>query len=375
MKHNKLFAMLAMAAALTLAACGGGSGSSANSGGKSSSKPASTSKEPPKPVKGANIDSVKLAKKDDGKVYVQLQGSETLYTAADELKFAFGISSDSDIPQAGEDGTVSSENFILGKAAPEAADFQKINFTPAADATKVTFNLEYCITDIDNIPTAVYNFFGGFTADSYAKLDFEAFTGRDAKYDYFMRTDESASGLAIEDLGPFAITEGTVVKLAAADLPAPADGAEQTLPEGFYAKLGGTQAEAYTEETVKAWNTHCDFQRTVGGYRKNALSNFFWKLEGSKLFIYMSVAEMSAGEEYMTHIGANCKTNKEARDPGKALPSAAFETTVSFETENLKFTVIGDPTKGQDDGEPAFYGAVGVRVEYVNEPADGGEGE
>lgn len=371
MKHNKLFAVLAMAAVMTLAACGGNNGSKASAAsGKGSSKVTVTSKEPPKPTKGAQIDEVKLAKKDDGKVYVQFKGSETLMTAADKLEYAFGISSDAALPEAGEDGTISSANFVYGKAVPEASDFKQITFTPAADATKVEFNFEYCITDIDNIPVDVYHFFGGFTKDTYDVIEFEAFTGRDAKYDYFMRNDQSSTGLAIEDLGPFAITEGSVVKLAAADLPAPAEGAEQTLPEGLYAKFGGAQATTYTMETVNAWNTHCDFQRTAPSYQKSALNNWFWKLEGTKLYIYMSVAGMQAGEEYMTHIGANCKNAREAQNPGKALPSAEILTNnvFSFAEENLKFEVVGDPSKGQDDGEAAFYGAIGVKVSYVVEP-------
>ena len=378
MKHNKILAAVALAALLTLGACGGGNGGKSSQGGKTSSaQKSSSSYVPPKPVKGAQINEVKLAKKDDGKVYVQLKGSETLYTAADELKFAFGISSDSSIPEAGEDGTVSSENFILGHAVPEAADFRAIQFTPDAGDKAVEFNLEYCITDIDNIPTDVYHFFGGFTAETYDVLEFEDFTGRDAKYDYFMRNDQSSTGLAIEDLGPFAITEASVVKLAAADLPAPAEGAEQTLPEGLYAKFGGTQKQTYDEATVKAWDTRCDFQRTVPSYSKSALRNFFWKFEGTKLFLYMSVAGMAAGEEYMTHITANAKTNAERNNPGKALPSAEILTNnvYSFAEENLKFTVIGDPSKGQDDGEPAFYGAMGIVVEYVVEPEPAPEAE
>lgn len=376
MKHNKLFAVLAMSAALVLGACGGNSStpsSSKKSGGSSSQQP-TTSKAP---VKNAQIDEVKLTKKDDGKVYVQLKGSETLYTAADELKYAFGISSDTAIPEAGEDGTVSSANFILGHAVPTAEDFKTITFTPAADATAVQFNLEYCITDINNIPTDVYHFFGGFTAETYDVIEFEDFTGRDAKYDYFMRDDQSSTGLAIEDLGPFSITEASVVKLAAGDLPAPADGTEQTLPAGLYAKFGGTQKETYAEATVKAWDTHCDFQRTVPSYSKSALRNFFWKIEGTKLFLYMSVAGMAAGEEYMTHITANAKNASERNNPGKALPSAEILTNnvYSFETENLKFTVIGDPSKGQADGEPAFYGAIGIKVEYVVEPEQPADGE
>ena len=383
MKHNKIFAVLAMAAMLTLGACGGGNNSSASgkSGGKSGSAAPATSKTSAAPVKAVNVDEVKLEKKDaDGKVYVKVKGSETLYTAADQIKFAFGISSDSSLPEEGEDGTRSSANFVYGHATPTDADFKAVQFTPAADATKVSFELEYCITDIEDIPVAVYHFFGGFSADSYDVLEFEGFTGRDARYDYFMRDDQSSSGLAIEDLGPFAVTEASVVKLAAADLPAPADGEEQTLPVGLYAKIGGTQAQAYTQEELNAWNTHCDFQRHTPSYRKNALQNFFWKVEGTKVFLYMSVAEMQAGETYMTHVAANAKAGSAAeRNPGKCLPSAAIleNNVYSFEEENLKFTVIGDPTKGQDDGQEHFYGALGFQIDYVNEPApaEGGDAE
>lgn len=378
MKHNKLFAVLTMAAVMTLAACGGKTDSKAASN-KGSSKVTVTSKEPPKPVKGAQITEIKLTQKEaDKKVYVQFKGSETLYTATDKLQYAFGITSGSG--EAAEEGQ--SDGFIYGKQAPQAADFRDITFTPAADATAVTFEFEYCLSDIDNVDTGVYKFFGGFTADSYEQLDFVSenaeFMARDTKYDYFIRGGDggdTVTGLAIEDLGPFAVTEASVVKLAAADLPTPAEG-QDALPAGLYAKLGGTQQENYTQETVNAWNTKCDFQRINPSYRKNALRNFFWKVEGNKTYIYMSVAEFAAGDTYMTHLTANAKPN--SGDPGKCLPSASILTNnvYSFDEENLKITVICDPTKGQKDGGEAFYGAVGFQVEYVVEPApvdDGGE--
>ena len=104
MKHNKIFAVLALAATLTLAACGGGNGSTSAKPSSGSKQTPTTSKEPPKPVKAASIDDVKLAKKDDGKVYVQLKGSETLYTAADKLEYAFGVTAgDGTVPEATEE--------------------------------------------------------------------------------------------------------------------------------------------------------------------------------------------------------------------------------------------------------------------------------
>ena len=366
MKHNKILAAFAMAALLTLSACGGGNGGNASSGGKSSGGAKSSSSiTPPKPVKGASIKEVKLVKKEsDSKVYVQLKGSETLYTAADELKFAFGISTDDAIPEAGEDGTVSSENFILGKAAPEAADFQKITFTPDAGDKAVEFDLEYCITDIADIQTEVYHFFGGFTPETYDVIDFvednSDFQARDAKYDYFIRNDQSEVGLAVENLGPFTITSGDFVKN-------PAEG-----HEGIYLKLGGAQATPFTQETADGWNTMADFQR-MANYTKNTNNDKFWVVDGNNAWFYLAIGNMAAGEDWMTHLTANAAPR--TANAGKALASVDFSVTKSFEEENLKLTVISDTTKGQNDGEEYYYGAIGVHVEYVNEPAPAPEGE
>ena len=374
MKHNKLFAVLALAATLTLAACGGGNGSTSAKPSSGSKQTPTTSKEPPKPVKAASIDEIKLAKKDDGKVYVQFKGSETLYTAADKLQYAFGISTDSAIPEAGEDGTVSSANFIYGKAVPEAADFIDIQFTPAADATKVTFNFEYCITDIANVPTNVYNFFGGFTAADYAVLDFveanSEFTARDSKYDYFMRTDGNPNGLAIEDLGPVVFNAAVIEKDPDAD------------HEGIWLKASGVKnagySDAITQEVVDAWNTKLDFQR-MNGYMKTSNTEFFWKVADTQISLYISVAQLVSDlsadnptRRYMTHLTANAPDPlPRGFNPGKLLSAVDILTNnvYSFEAENVKITVIGDTSKGQNDGEDHFYGALGVQVEYINAPA------
>ena len=381
MKHNKILATIAMAALLTLGACGGGnsgSKSSGNGGKSSGGSKTSTTSVPPAPVKGKQIDEIKLVTKTtDNKVYVQFKGSETLLTAADKIEYAFGISTDSAIPEAGEDGTISSENFVYGKAVPAATDFQQITFTPAADATKVEFSFEYCLTDIAGIKTGVYNFFGGFSADSYEPLEFvdanAEFMARDTKYDYFMRTDGNPNGLAIEDLGPFAVTEGSVVKLADADLPVK----DPALTAGYYLKVGGTQAQAYTQEQLDAWNTKLDYQR-MNGYTKFSSVDFFWKLEGAKVYLYMALAncisDLSADNPlrtYMIHCTADAPDPApRGFNPGKLLPSVDILTNnvFSFADDNVKITVIGDTSKGQNDGEDHFYGALGVQVEYINAP-------
>lgn len=375
MKHNKLFAILAMSAALVLGACNGGgtsskAGSSKSGGSKTSSQQPSTSKAP---TKNAAIDEVKLVKKDDGKVYFQLNGSETLYTSADSLKYAVGISSDSAIPEAGEDGTISSANFIYGSATPAEADFKAITFTPAADATPVKFVIEVCITDIANIETGVYHLFGGFTADTYDVIDFVEsnadFMARDTKYDYFIRNDQSETGLAIEDLGPFAVNEASFVKLAASDI------TKEGVDAGIFVKVGGTQATAYTQETLDGWRTLLDFQR-MSAYSKTSNTQFFWKVEGSKVYLYISIAQLISDlsadnpeRTYMTHLTANAPAN--VRTPGKLLTSVSIlpEAYTEFAEENVKVRVHSDITKGQADGEPEYYGAMGVEITYINAPA------
>ena len=375
MKHNKLFAILAMSAALVLGACNGGgtsskAGSSKSGGSKTSSQQPSTSKAP---TKNAAIDEVKLVKKDDGKVYFQLNGSETLYTSADSLKYAVGISSDSSIPEAGEDGTVSSANFIYGSATPAEADFKAITFTPASDATAVKFSIEVCITDIANIQTGVYHLFGGFTAETYDVIEFVEdnadFMARDTKYDYFIRNDQSETGLAIEDLGPFAVSEASFVKVAAGDI------TKEGVDAGIFVKVGGTQAQAYTQETLNGWRTLLDFQR-MSAYNKTSNTQFFWKVEGNKVFLYISIAQLISDlsadnpeRTYMTHLTANAPAN--VRTPGKLLTSVSILPTAytEFAEENVKVRVHSDITKGQADGEPEYYGAMGVEITYINAPA------
>ena len=385
MKHNKLFAILAMSAALVLGACNGGTSSSkagssgkGSSGGKvSSSQQPSTSKAP---TKNAAIDEIKLLKKNDNKVYVQFNGSETLYTSADSLKYAIGISTDSSIPEAGEDGTISSENFIYGHAVPTAEDFKAITFTPAADATAVKFSLEVCLTDIVGIKTGVYNLFGGFSAEDYDVLEFvddnAEFMARDSKYDYFMRTDGNPNGLAIEDLGPVVFNAAKVEKNPDAE------------HEGLWLKASGVKNAGYTGEitqtVVDAWNTKLDFQR-MNGYSKTSNTQFFWKVDGTAISLYISVAQLVSDlsasnptRRYMTHLTADAP-NPAPRgfNPGKLLPSVDILTNnvYSFADENVKFTVIGDTSKGQNDGEDHFYGALGVQVEYIVAPEAPADGE
>ena len=377
MKHNKIFAVLALAATLTLAACGGAKDSSASKPSSGSKQTPTTSKEPPKPVKAASIDDVKLAKKDDGKVYVQLKGSETLYTATDKLEYAFGVTAgDGTVPEATEENPNPSDGFIIGHAAPKAEDFKAITFTPAADATKVEFNLEYCLTDIANIETGVYRFFGGFTAESYAELEFvEAnaeFTGRDQFYDYFIRNDTGTTGLAIEDLGHVLFNTASIVKDPDAD------------HTGLWLKATGTpnaaySATAYTQEQLDAFNTKLDFQR-MNGYMKTSNTQFFWKAEGNNAHLFISVAQLVSDlsadnptRRYMTHVTSNAPANVSpwGFNPGKLLTQAnILENNVySFAEENVKITVISDLSKSQNDGEDHFYGALGLQVEYINAPA------
>lgn len=346
MKHNKILGLVSIAAALTLVACGGDKKSTAP--GKTSAKvtskaPVSRAPVSREPVPTATITSQLLEKRTDNKVYFKVTGTVANY-AEGALKWAWGLTADD-------------TEFVYGKAAPEAADFTALTF----DATTKAFSTELCITDIANIPTGVYHIYGGDTAANYAQIEIEdgTFQARDARYDYFMRNDQSSVGLAIEDLGPFAITSGDFVKN-------PAEG-----HEGIYLKLGGAQATPFTQEVADAWNTMADFQR-MGNYTKPTNLDKFWQVDGNNAWFYINIGSMAAGENWMTHLTANAPAG--TRDAGKALGSVDFTVTKEFADENLKLTVISDTTKGQNDGEAAYYGAIGVKVEYVTEPVTPPEG-
>ena len=91
-------------------------------------------------------------------------------------------------------------------------------------------------------------------------------------------------------------------------------------------------------------------------------------VDGAKTYFYINIGNMAAGEDWMTHLSANAPTG--TRNAGKALGSVDFTKTVEFADENLKLTVISDTTKGQNDGQDHFYGAVGFRVEAAVEAAE-----
>ena len=357
MKHNKILGLVGIAAALTLVACGGDKKSTAP--GKTSAKvtskaPVSRAPVSREPVPTATIESQLLEKRADGKVYFKVTGKVANY-AAGALKWAWGLAE--------------GENFVYGKAAPEATDFTALTF----DANNA-FSTELCLTDIQNIPVGVYHIYGGDTAATYAEIEIEdtTFAARDSRYDYFMRTDQSATGIAIEDLGPFSSSEASVVKDPDTD------------HTGLWLKVGGTQSEAREQSVYDAWNTKLDFQRMsrAGGYQKTTNTEFFWKVEGTKAYLYISLSQLvnaltSASstdqQEWMTHLTANASGNV---TPGKLLTTVSImDVEYPFADENVKITIHSDITKGQPDGDEEFYGALGVKVAYINVPApvDGGE--
>ena len=355
MKHNKILGLVGIAAALTLVACGGGKSTApaGKSTGKTSKAPVSRAPVSREPQKGVTFDTVTLETKTDNKVYAKVAGTETLYKAG-ELKWAWGL--------ADRNGT-----FVYGKEAPEAADFAAaVTFEPAADATAKPFSVELCLTDLPNIVTEVYTIWGGADATSYAALTIGTtdFQGNDGNYTYFIRDDQSAGGLAIEVIDKaFVIKTVDVVKDPDTD------------HTGYFAKLGGEQATAYTLEQVNAWNTKCDFQ-CMEQYSKPA-ATFFWAVDGKNAYCFMDMTSIitgTMGRSYMTHFEAN-KTD--SGDPGKCLPADSInDRVVEFADINVKVTIHFDKTKGQNDGPSEYYGALGFVINYINEPApEGGEGE
>lgn len=353
MKHNKILGLLGAALALTLAACGPTTSKAGSQGKKSSSKKSSSKVSVSKvPTKSVTFDSVTLEKKTtDNKVYAKVAGTETLY-GANELKWAWGLAD-------------RNNTFVYGKEAPVAADFTAaVTYEAAADATAKPFTVELCLTDLTTVVTEVYTIWGGADPDSYVALtigttDFQA---NDGNYTYFIRSDNGAAGLAIEVIDKaFVIKNVDVVKDPDTD------------HTGYFAKLGGEQATAYTLEQVNAWNTKCDFQ-CMEQYSKPA-ATFFWAVDGKNAYCYMDMTSIitgTMGRSYMTHFEAN-KTD--AGDPGKCLPTDSIaDRVVQFADINVKVTIHFDKTKGQNDGASEFYGALGFLVDYITAPETGGEG-
>ena len=346
MKHNKALGILSVALVLSLVGCGNKGTST-----KSSAKPGKTSKPsvstlPPEPVKEVVVESAALVKEQDGKVAFTIAGTYDLYNAG-ELKFAWGIAD------------AASNEFVVGKETPEAADYKADGVT--LDATAKTFTAKLYLADLTGFAAGkFYNIYAGTQEDTgaaYAKVEVtEVNSMKDTTYNYCVR-DDQANAIAIEELPPFAFAEESIVDLTGDH-------------EGRWLKIGGAIASKYaeyTDEQFNALNPAADFQLVGGMWTVSRLTaeNVWIAKEGTKAYVYLNVSGLSAGNAYITHLAikgadgvANCYTDN-------TIDAEDTQHIYKYESESLQYRFYSNPAVGQAGGEAEYFGCFAVIVEAL----------
>ena len=360
MKHNKILGLLGIAAALTLVACGGAkdSGKTSKSGsGKVSTSKSSKPSTSKVPTKSVSVASANLVKKADNKVYVQVQGTETLYKTG-ELKWAWGV-----VTHGATEAT-----WVLGAEAPAETDFTAVTFeaAPENDPTAKPFTVELCLTDLANLPAgAMYEVYGGDTATNYTALEMADTTValKDAKNNYYIRDDEGAGVIAVDALPPVGLEKATIV----------------TNPEGktgVYAKIGGANNIGYTDAQLAELTPYVNFQSTTSWSNtrvQNSEDNpdeLFYKIEGQEVFLFVHIDFMVTGgaNRYNTHLNFAANTKQDCKMAVDILTNNVYE----FQDANRKITVYSNTKGGRDQQE--FWSNLGFIVELINEETpEGGE--
>ena len=405
MKKQKLFAMMTVILAMGLAACGGKTSSkesekpssaeptpssevtpsssseapkpsssssapqssqstpqpssSSSAPASSSSQPASSSSEvtPPEPVKAVTVSSVNLVAK-ESKVYLQLVGTATEYTAA-EFKWALALQH-AGAAGAGDAATT----FVLGTTAEFVDEDYKLPATLNDDGS---FLFEYNVSDIAGMEAGLLTIHAGVkglsenlavgTVNNGATL-------KDGTYRFYIRADvNSQNTLAVDELPPVTVTEVSIV---------------MDEHDKAWAKIGGVADESITQALLDSFDTFIQFQNTsnwsttrrykVGTYTIPGQwgqadteltvteDQYYWKLEGNKAFLYADVSFFAAGGNYNTHMNA--------RHPSQAdlkMEVALDEkfTMTNAEGKKLEVNVVAVP--GASD-QANFWGNLGFKV-------------
>ena len=347
MKTKKILGVALLLGTMMLTACGGGnsasSGGKASSGGNKTSQNTQSTQSSPKPstpstAKSISISGVTMAN-DGGKVYLTVSGTEANYKAED-FKWAWGIKVNGD-----------SGDWVVGKEAPEAADYAAATF----DATAKTFAVKLCLTDATALqPGTFYQIYGG-TPEAYENITLpETLDARDQTRHYYIRTDQ-ANSLHFDSVQPISFTKASVVNVAAADLPT------GVTNEGPYLKFGGVNAANLTVADIDAWvadsKVNGNFQRVIGGgyqLHNHAAEERFYKVEGADVFFYCYIGFIADGEGWQTHF--DCVS-------GQAGANLQMDATFwgdadhTFTIGEDVYRVYADKTKGT---EAEFWGCLGV---------------
>ena len=372
MKKGKIFALTTVLMALGLVACGEKKSNAAaeskepvvtsteapvTSQEAPVSAEAPTSAEPATSSEQGNQKAVTITAsvlvKEEGKVYVQVTGTQSNYTAA-EFKWAWGIKADGDEGQ-----------FVVGSATPAATDFAAVTF----DATTGAFTVKLCLTDQTAIVAGtMYRIYGG-TQESYDVIAFtdENTAARDTTRSYYLRNDVQGA-LIYDAVQPIGLTEASIVEIAAADIP---EGSACTTT-GTFLKFGGDNINNLTEADIAALAADNkiggDFQRVLkeggnawGVYAKHnhAATERFWKVEGTKVYMYLYVGFMEDGEGWMVHFDMVNGTS------ANLVMDSVLKGDTLYPSGNSGYRVYANKDLS---GEANYHGCLGVHREHVHNP-------
>ena len=317
MKLNKILAALLLASTLMLSGCGGNNSSSSKkpSGSGSQSQPAGDDDEEEddwgddeEEESNPKISYSELSVlKENGKIYVQLDGSldDEMGITGNSMKVAFGLSDGSD--------------FVVGSEDPADADFK---YDVALASGEFSAKMELPSTGLVAGHYEVY--FG--PKDYYDRASSGSNVGdsvvNDDNFTYYFRGDNGVSGstLILDAMPPVRIQEASV------ELNVPGH------PGGIFAKIGGEKKGSLDQATLDGYDTFIDFQKlpntttSVSKYEagdeaeENPGAYYFWKVEGTKAYIYIRinfmVAENATSGSYNTHLNVTENKQQNCRSEG-----------------------------------------------------------
>ena len=333
--------------------------SSQQGGGQSSEAPA---------TKAVAITEVGLAAK-ESKVYLQLSGTAENYTAA-EFKWALALQH-AGAAGAGDGGTT----FVLGTTA----EFVDADYTlPATLNPDGTFLFEYNLSDVPSMEAGLLTIHAGVKglAENLAVgTENNGATLKDGSFRFYIRADvNSQNTIAVDELPPVAFTEASVVMDESGKA---------------WGKIGGLAGEGVTQAMLDSYDSFVQFQQvggswtntrrykagtytiTVGGgwgqqsHEEELVvdeDQYYWKLEGTKAYLYADISFFAAGSNYNTHLNA--------RHPNQAdlkMEVALDETfrMTNAEGADLDVNIVAVPGASQ---QADFWGNLGWKVTRHVEP-------
>ena len=326
----------------------------------SSEAPSSSSEVPPEPTKTAAVTSVDVATKSN-KAYLQISGTAEGFTSAD---FLWALA----LQHAGaESAGDASTEFVLGTTAT----FTDADYTlPATLNNDGTFLFEYCLTDVQGIGPGLLTIHAGIKGLATNLALGQENAGAkavDGINRYYIRGDvNNQNTIAVDALPPVALREATVFK--------DADSGK------LYAKIGGEASGAVTQEVLDGYDTFLQFQQVGGSWgnirRNKADGDFYWKLEGTKAYLYADIDffpqtknwqgtwQDNASVNYNTHLNVTTATQADCK-----METAIDEHYILENSSGVKLdiNVFSNPEAPSSD-QAQFWGNLGFKVEKYVEP-------